>query len=580
MLGGPMLLFDAVRTARGARLALFRSLYALVLLLVLFLVYTSWFGHDIVDGLVGIMDARSMPPRLQARFAASFFHSFLVVQLAAALLLTPVFTANAVAEERQKGTLPLLLTTALEEHEVLLGKLFSRLGHIVLLLLAGVPILALLQLFGGVDPALLVAESVITLAAVLSTASISLYCSSGAHSGRAAVFQAYGVAYLAQIGVSLVWWTFASILPRSWEDPILATSPSLMFAYMTLEGVSSTGRLDQWLPWLLFGQTVGHGLLAGVFLLAAVRRLRRTPAHTPDTRSADDLRDPLLPCPRVLPPVTDHPLVWKECHVDGGLLRGNCATYLSSILFVFGLALVIHFIFIGWALTGLEHGLYRQEFVLAHGSILLPLLVVAAILRLGLCGAATLAGERDRQTLDCLLTTDLTNDEILGEKWLGCWYSQRRLLLILGLLILCGIVIRSVPLETLPLLLLSTGVWLAFALCLGMYCSLVCGSAGRSMVLTLFGLLAVGAGHWIVFLLARALGLLWHWPASLILPLEALHTYGFSPPLTLAALASGKPLDGLPLFGVVAGTFVYALLAVVLWWRVLVRFGTLAGRQG
>src|SRR5207237_10306646 len=123
-----------VRTARRSRLALLRAGYAFLLLVVLFLVYTHSFGRDVVGGLAGIMDEQTVSPGQIANFAARFFHTFLVVQFLTVLVLTPAFTAGAVAEEREKGTLPLLLTTQLLSREIVLGKLGSRLGHLVLLL--------------------------------------------------------------------------------------------------------------------------------------------------------------------------------------------------------------------------------------------------------------------------------------------------------------------------------------------------------------------------------------------------------------------------------------------------------------
>src|SRR5690348_5931531 len=69
MLGGPVLLFDAVRTARRTHLALLRALYALLLLVVLFVVYTRWFGRDLAAGLAGIMDEQALPTSELARFA-------------------------------------------------------------------------------------------------------------------------------------------------------------------------------------------------------------------------------------------------------------------------------------------------------------------------------------------------------------------------------------------------------------------------------------------------------------------------------------------------------------------------------
>ena len=117
-----------------------------VLLAVLFIVYTNYFKRDFIDGLAGIMDEHRLPPSEMAHFAARFFHTFLIVQFLAVLILAPAFTAGAVAEEREKGTLSDLLTTQLLSREIIFGKLASRLSHLILLLLVGVPILSLLQL--------------------------------------------------------------------------------------------------------------------------------------------------------------------------------------------------------------------------------------------------------------------------------------------------------------------------------------------------------------------------------------------------------------------------------------------------
>src|SRR5262249_11159584 len=102
---GPVFSFDVVRTARRSRSALLRGLYARLLLLVLFVVYTRWFNLHPSEALAGIMEERFIPSNERARFAAAFFHTFLAVQFLTMLFLTPALTAGAIAEEREKGTL-------------------------------------------------------------------------------------------------------------------------------------------------------------------------------------------------------------------------------------------------------------------------------------------------------------------------------------------------------------------------------------------------------------------------------------------------------------------------------------------
>src|SRR5208283_81255 len=76
---GPMLFYDLVRTARQGRHVWLRCIYAFILLVVFYLLYTSWFtarGYDIED----IFESGSMPLGDVARFAESFFFAFLGVQ--------------------------------------------------------------------------------------------------------------------------------------------------------------------------------------------------------------------------------------------------------------------------------------------------------------------------------------------------------------------------------------------------------------------------------------------------------------------------------------------------------------------
>src|SRR5262244_932386 len=137
MLGGPILLFDAVRTARRFRLALLRALYLSFLLVVLFAVYSFHFGSNFLWTLTHIFEEPTLPGRRLDRFTATFTWAFLGFQYAVLLLLTPVLTVGAVAEEREKRTLDLLLTTQLSAADIVVGKLLPRLAHLFLLLLAG-----------------------------------------------------------------------------------------------------------------------------------------------------------------------------------------------------------------------------------------------------------------------------------------------------------------------------------------------------------------------------------------------------------------------------------------------------------
>ena len=72
------------------------------------------------------------------------------LQLFLVSLLAPIFTAGAITQERDAQTYDILLSTPLTNGQIILGSLGSRLFFIVTLLISGIPIFSITQIFGGV----------------------------------------------------------------------------------------------------------------------------------------------------------------------------------------------------------------------------------------------------------------------------------------------------------------------------------------------------------------------------------------------------------------------------------------------
>lgn len=74
------------------------------------------------------------------------------IQLGLVLFITPGLTAGAISSEREKQTLPILLTTSQSSLQIISGKLLSSIAFLMLLTVAGLPIYSLVFLFGGISP--------------------------------------------------------------------------------------------------------------------------------------------------------------------------------------------------------------------------------------------------------------------------------------------------------------------------------------------------------------------------------------------------------------------------------------------
>jgi len=178
---GPVLYYDLVRSARRLRFVLVRTLYALLVAFVL-----CWLFFILV-----MERGWRMPHERMSEFATTFFYTFLVIQYATVKLLTPAYTAGAIAEEKERKTLEFILATDLRNREIILGKVVSRLLNLSLLLLAGVPILAFLQLLGGVDFTLALAAFAATALTMYSLAGLSILNSVLCRRARDAIVLTY-----------------------------------------------------------------------------------------------------------------------------------------------------------------------------------------------------------------------------------------------------------------------------------------------------------------------------------------------------------------------------------------------------
>jgi len=85
-----------------------------------------------------------------AKQSANIFWWMSYVQLGLVALLAPVFTASAITQEKDSQTYDILLSTPLTNGQIVLGSLLSRLFFVVALLVSGIPIFSITQMFGGV----------------------------------------------------------------------------------------------------------------------------------------------------------------------------------------------------------------------------------------------------------------------------------------------------------------------------------------------------------------------------------------------------------------------------------------------
>jgi ABC-type transport system involved in multi-copper enzyme maturation permease subunit len=502
---GPVFWYDLVRVARRQRLALWRALYASALLVAMYLMYASNFPY------AGLFWGSKVKGAELAAFATQFFALFAAVQFGAIILLTPALTAGALAEERSNNTLLFLFTTHLTNREIVLGKLTTRLLQVGLLVLTGLPVLGILQLFGGVDQLLVLAAFVGAGFTALSLGALGIACAVYVKQPQNAAWRAYQCIMLyAAVSTAMVWalgMPFARrfAVPRPVVPvPALALRPTpamppLTLGQQMLEGVNAANplfagqrilylmmadvELNEIVPRVLGEYVLIHGVFAVGCLGLAVAGLRAAAARQ---TAGLTVRKAVLLKPAPHPPIRERPVLWKEIYCETKPRQRWLALFFTRWFFVASF-LPVWILFVvtidhfdrltSWFYLGLAFG----------GTLVAGVL----LLRVGAQAARAIGSERDRQTLDSLLTTLLPRREIVRDKWWGSLLSGRWVLVWLVVHWGIGMIAMAISYFAVPLLVAEVIVFSAFMVSLGLYCSVRLPTTKQALatmlVVALFG---------------------------------------------------------------------------------------------
>jgi ABC-type transport system involved in multi-copper enzyme maturation permease subunit len=114
---------------------------------------------------------------LSAGIGHAIFGGLLTLETLLVLVLAPAFTTGAISLEREKQTIDMLITTPLSSLGMVIGKLFSALTYVFLLILASIPFASLVFVFGGVGPEDLVRAYAFLFALAFGMGAIGLFIS-------------------------------------------------------------------------------------------------------------------------------------------------------------------------------------------------------------------------------------------------------------------------------------------------------------------------------------------------------------------------------------------------------------------
>jgi len=501
---GPVFTLDATRVGRRLSTFLIRWAFLLILVSVLGVFYTSW--RNRLDSPGGVVH-----PSVLTRFAENFFWVYSVTQLLIIATITPAFTAAAITDEKERKTLHFLLVTDLTGREIVFGKLAARVGALLTLVIAGLPIVSFMQFFGGIEPLFLLISVSMTFVSVVSLTAVSMAASVLMSRTRDALLLAYAVPgaymYCSLAGLDST---------RRVSEPQLRAIVEAFSVGNPFYAANEMGRTFSGvdIPSAAIWYVVFHLVVGFVCIAFAAMRIRASvrregaAATAPKSKPARLLAWTLgkRSKARWHPRVSDDPIAWREVYVEPGSGVG-----IFHRLFAIGVLAAIFLPFFGFAnklLFDASDYTYRysyrsswrsfQESTKVWVCAVTCLLGILMMLRATVRGASSVAGERDRDTWVSLIGTPLTVREILRGKWQGCVWGQRDAMILLGVVWAIGVVTFSVsPLALLPTAIALAAYMNAFAW-LGISCSAGARSSrvaiGQSIPLALL----LAGGHWFI----------------------------------------------------------------------------------
>ncbi|MFO0903543.1 MAG: ABC transporter permease subunit [Pirellulales bacterium] len=377
-----------------------------------------------------------------------------------ASLMAPSFAAGTITGEKERKTYEMLLASPLRPAAIVLGKLLASLTHLAALIFASLPIVMLCLPLGGVSLYEVLAAYLGLIVSVITFGMISVACSSYFKRTAASLVVSYLVILpLALLGV-MVWFTLAD--SQAWLRLLLTITilPAGAGAICFLLFVNTCVRL-------LHPPDVGSEGQEVVDLEQEAQEavgLIINRDQFPDRLFAPAKRDDLMEDDA-------NPVYDKEVRSEifsQGTLMLRLVIQVSMVLAIPIMA--------GCLYVAPQYAAWYIAYVLMFNLLVGPVF-----------SAGSMTSERERETLDLLLTTVITPWQILWGKLI----AGLRISSVLTFFLVWPVLLAAVMVQAYWTNLLSVGAYLAIILLtccttamLALFCSVMFHKSAVSMMTT------------------------------------------------------------------------------------------------
>lgn len=195
---------------RGRRAFIVLTVYLGILALLTYGVYVVVAPNARNMGGMGLANANA-----SALIGQSIFAALSIFQLILVCFIAPAFTAGQISLEREKQTLDLLVSTPMRPTAIVLGKLAAALAFVVLMIVAAVPIVAIVLMYGGATIEDIVRQQLVLLVTALALGAVGLFYSALLKRTQAATVLTYITMLALTLGTGLLFIFWSVVASQS-----------------------------------------------------------------------------------------------------------------------------------------------------------------------------------------------------------------------------------------------------------------------------------------------------------------------------------------------------------------------------
>ncbi len=424
-LGLPLLTKELLEQSARKRTYVLRTVYAFLLFAGGLMMFYSVIREGVTNPLSVLGRGREV------------FEMLVGLQLAGIYLFMPAITCTVITSEKERKTLGLLFLTKLGPWTIVLEKYIGRCFTMLTFLMLSLPLLAFAYSMGGVNAENIIVMSWALLLTTLQVGAFALMCSCLFRSTTGAFVGTYLLGFLFYFGPIYLWSLFDAresglqAIQEMWNfvfepvfgSPVFARREQVLLAWvppaMLFENLIVTTT-----PTLIFARSLPSILTVVILLILSrvflVRRAFVPPGNAVLSwfRKLDGLfvrlNENRLTKGRVvfsdattLP--ESEPIAWRETRKKSlGTVRYLIRVFLVLEAPVLAVCLLMVILEVG-------HGIPDEL------SLMFFLMWMLAVLLVVVKASSLISGERTHETLDVLLTTPLSTEEIVSQKLRGLW---------------------------------------------------------------------------------------------------------------------------------------------------------------